>query len=45
MPADEDALAVVEPEPAERAEQMPFVDPAAPAVGKWYWVAGKRWLT
>ena len=31
----------------ERAQQMaPPEDPAAPAVGKWYWVAGKteRWL-
>lgn len=32
---------------AQQAEEMPFEpDPAAPAVGKWYWVEGKteRWL-
>jgi len=32
---------------AQQAEEMPFEpDPTAPAVGRWYWVAGKteRWL-
>jgi hypothetical protein len=40
------ALVVVEDD-TPAAEQLPLdVDPAAPAVGKWYWVSGKteRWL-
>lgn len=37
---------VVAPDEAQRAEELPTDDPATPAVGKWYWVAGKseRWL-